>query len=128
MPEHPNVALIRGTYEATDITTLMGFYAEDMAWHWLGSGPLCGDYKGRDAVLAVFGRIQELCGGTFRIEVHDVMANDEHAVALTRWTASRQGKRLDVLDTDVYHVKDGNVVEFWSFVGDQRRDAEFWSD
>lgn len=127
MAEHPNVAVIRRTYEATDIATLAGFYAEDLVWHWPGTGPLCGDYKGRDAVLSAFARIQELCGGTFRIEVHDVLANDEHGVALTRWTAGRPEKELNVLDTDVYHIRGGKVVEFWSFVGDQVQDAEFWS-
>ncbi len=127
MAEHPNAQLARNVYEATDIETLAGFYAENMVWHWPGTGPLCGDYKGRDAVLAAFARIQELCGRTFRIEVHDVMANDEHAVALTRWTASRRGKQLNLINTDVYHIKGGKVVEFWSFVEDQRADAEFWS-
>lgn len=127
MAEHPNAALIRQTYAAGDIETLSRLYADDMVWHWLGSGPLCGDYQGRDAVLAVFGRIQELCRRTFRIEVHDVLANDEHAVALSRWTGSRDGKELNVLDTDVYHIRDAKVVEFWSFVGDQRQDADFWS-
>ena len=127
MAEHPNAVLIRRTYEATDIATLAGFYAEDMVWHWPGTGPLCGDYKGRDAILAAFARIQELSGRSFRIEVHDVLANDEHGVALTRWTASRQGKQLNLLDTDVYHIRDGKVVEFWSFVEDQRLDDEFWS-
>ena len=127
MAEHPNAALIRQTYNAADAAALASFYAEDMAWHWPGSGPLCGDYKGRDAVLAVFGRIQELCGGTFRIEVHDVLANDEHGVALTRWTASRQGKHLNVLDADVYHIRDSKIVEFWSFAEDQGLVNEFWS-
>ncbi len=127
MAEHPNALLIRRTYEATDIARLAGLYGGDVVWHWPGTGRLCGDYNGRDAVLTVFGRIQELCGGTFRIEVHDVLANDEHAVALTRWTASRQGKQLNVRDTDVYHIRDGKVVEFWSFVEDQRLDEEFWS-
>ena len=98
---------------------------------WSGTGPvpapLCGDYKGRDAVLGAYARIQELCDRTFRIELHDVLANDQHGVALTRWTASREGKQLNVQVTDVYHIKDGKVVEFWSFVEDQRLDAGFWS-
>lgn len=33
-------------------------------------------------VLGFFAKTMELSGGTFRMEVHDVMANDDHAVAL----------------------------------------------
>ncbi len=52
--------------------------------------------------------------------MHDVLANDEHAVALTRATGSRQGRQLSSLDTNVHHMSNGKVTEFWSFPEDQR--------
>jgi hypothetical protein len=33
-------------------------------------------------VLGYFGKTMELTGGNFQVEVHDVVANDEHAVGL----------------------------------------------
>ena len=84
-------------------------------------------HRGRDAVFAIFAKTTQLSGGTFKIELHDVLANDQHAVALTRGTASRQGKQLNSLDTDVYHMSNGKVTEFWSFAEDQRLTDEFWS-
>jgi uncharacterized protein len=41
-----------------------------------------GDYEGRDATLASFEKEFELSGGTYTVEVHDVLANDNHTVAL----------------------------------------------
>ncbi len=78
-------------------------------------------------MFAVFAKVGQLSGGTFKIDVHDVVANDEHAVALTRATGSREGRQLNSLDADVYHVSGGKVREWWSFVEDDRKTDEFWS-
>jgi hypothetical protein len=36
----------------------------------------------------------ELTGGNFRVEVHDIVANDEHAVGLHTAHAEREGRTL----------------------------------
>jgi hypothetical protein len=45
-----------------------------------------------DDILDFFARTMELTGGTFRVELHDVVANDEHAVALYVARGEREGK------------------------------------
>jgi ketosteroid isomerase-like protein len=65
--------------------------------------------------------------GSVQLELHDVVANDEHAVALQRATGSRKGKEYDALEIDIFHIRDGEVTEFWSFSEDQRLTDEFWS-
>ncbi len=130
MADHPNAALLRKGYEAFgkgDMATITELFAEDLVWHLAGNNPLSGVHRGRDAVFAIFAKTTQLSGGTFKIDLHDVLANDEHAVALTRATASREGKQLNSLDTDVYHVSDGKVTEWWSFVENGRVTDEFWS-
>jgi ketosteroid isomerase-like protein len=59
--------------------------------------------------------------------LHDVLANDEHAVGLARATGSRQGKQLDSRDVAIYHVSNGKITEAWTFAEDQRVTDEFWS-
>ena len=130
MADHPNATLLRNGYEAFgkgDMATITELFSEDVVWHVPGDSQLSGEHRGRDAVFAIFAKTTQLSGGTFKIELHDVLANDEHAVALTRARASREGKHYDSLDTDVYHVSGGKVTEFWSFPGDQRLADEFWS-
>ena len=130
MAEHPNVGLVKQGYEAFakgDMATLADVLDENMVWHTSGNNPLAGEYKGRDAVFKMFAQLVELSGGTFRNEPHDILANDEHAVALTRETARRQGKQLDEPSIQVYHIRDGKVTEAWSFEYDSRRYDEFWS-
>ena len=130
MAEHPNVALLRKGYEAFakgDIAAITDMFAEDMVWHVPGNNLISGEHKGRDAVFAVFAKTMELTGGTFKLDLHDIVANDEHTVSLSRASASRQGKQLDLLGADIYHIRNGKVTEWWSFVEDQRLDDEFWS-
>jgi len=130
MAEHPNAGLLRRAYEAFDkgdMATISELLSKDVVWHWPGRGPLCGDYVGLDAVLAVFGKMAELSGGTFTAPVHDILANDEHGVALTRSVGSRLGRQLNTPNVDVSHIVDGKVTEFWSFAMDQHAEDEFWS-
>jgi len=130
MAEHPNVGLLRKGYEAFakgDMATLTELFSEDAVWHVPGANPISGVHRGRDAVFAAFAKTGQLSGGTLKIELHDVLSNDEHAVALTRETASRQGKQYDMLEVAVYHVRNGKVTEYWAFPEDQRRYDEFWS-
>jgi hypothetical protein len=61
-------------------------------------------------VLALFGRLAEETGGTFRTDVHDLLANDEHGVGLVTVTAPRDHS-LTVNDVNVFHLCDGQVTE-----------------
>ena len=127
MAEHPNVTLIRRTYEGL----MQGYYvsaltetlSDDVVWHLPGSHPLAGDHRGRKAVLEAMAKFD----GFVRIELHDVVGNDQHVVALLRARGSRKGKTYQAMEVDIFHVRDGRVTEFWSFSEDQRLTDEFWS-
>jgi ketosteroid isomerase-like protein len=119
---HPNEDLIRRGYDAFssgDMQTLRELFHPDIVWHTPGRSQLAGDHQGVDAVLGFFGQTMELTGGTFRVEVHDVVANDEHAVGLNSVHAERAGKTLEDNNTLVFHVRDGKVTEVWQYSSDQ---------
>ena len=95
---HPNEDLVRRGYKAFgtgDIATLSELFADDIVWHAGGRSPITGDYKGKDEVFGFFAQLAERAGGTFRIDIHDVLANDEHVVALVMATGEREGKTLN---------------------------------
>jgi hypothetical protein len=107
--------------------TVQSLFAEDVVWHFPGRGPLAGDYKGVGEVMAWLGRSAELTGGTLRLEVHDILANDEHGVALTRATAERGSKQLADNGVSIFHIRDGKAVEVWTHLGDLYASDDFWS-
>jgi len=127
---HPNEELLRNGYaafEKGDLDTLRGLFTDDIVWHSPGRSPLAGDYRGIDEVFGLFGKVFELSGGTFRNEIHDILADDEHAVALVSATGERNGKTLNDKQAHVFHVRDGKVTEFWLQPGDLYANDDFWS-
>lgn len=110
-----------------DLAALSELLADDVTWHVRGVGPLSGDYHGRDEVFAFFGRLAEATAGTFRLDVHDVLANDEHTVALCTLSASRGTKSVETPVANVSHVRDGKVTEFWAATTDPQASIDFWS-
>lgn len=64
-------------------------FADDLVWHVAGRSVIAGDYAGKDQVFGFFGRLQELSEGTSEVEVHDLLANDEHGVAIVIESATR---------------------------------------
>ena len=78
-------------------------------------------------MLGYFGRTMELTDGNFRVEVHDVVANDEHGVGLNSVHAERAGRTLEDNNTLVFHVRDGKVTEVWQYWSDQYAADELFS-
>ena len=81
---------------------------------------------GRDDVFGFFARLAEETGGTFRLDIHDVLANDEHAIALCTLSATRGGKSMEVPVANVHHIRDGKVTEFWGATADPQATIDFW--
>ena len=127
---HPGEDLVREAFAAFgrgDLDALRDqFFAADVCFHFPGRGALAGHHQGAGQVLAMFGRAFELTGGTLRLEVHDVVANDEHAVALFTAYGERSGRRLEDRIVEVIHVRDGKATEIWLYPTDLYVTDEFW--
>jgi uncharacterized protein len=92
---HPNEDLLRRGYEAFgsgDINTVLALFDDDIAWHTAGSNQTSGDYRGHQEVLGYFGKLMELSGGSFHLDIHDIVANDTHGVALVTTHGERDGQ------------------------------------
>lgn len=117
MSDHPNVARIRDGYAAFakgDFVALDDIFDADLLWHETGQNQLAGDYHGRDAVYAHFGKLAEVLQGSFHLELQSLFADDEHGVALVFSTGSRDGRSLTGYGAQIFRLRDGKVVEFWS--------------
>lgn len=123
MLEHPNAAIIRNFYGTSGGPDAVAHLLDEgVVWHLPGGNPMSGDHVGRNAVLAAMRYFEGV-----QLEVHDVVANDDHAVALLRARGTRKGRQYDALEIDAFHIKDGKITEFWSFSEDQRLTDEYWS-
>jgi ketosteroid isomerase-like protein len=112
----------RRAYEAFsrgDITAVFGILGPDITWHVPGSSPLSGDYKGHDQVGAFFAATMELSGGTFTIDVHNILAQQDQVVVLCTVAAERLGQSWSSPEVHVWRVAGTQAVDFCEFQGDQ---------
>lgn len=127
---HPNEELLRKGYAAfanADLETIQNLFADDIVWHVAGRSQIAGDYKGKDEVFGFLAKVITLSEGTFKIDLHDCLANDDHAVAITQATATRGGRTADFRGVTVYHVRDGKVTEAITVPRDPYLEDDFWS-
>jgi ketosteroid isomerase-like protein len=125
-----NAATARRGYEAFssgDMQALAEVIAEDVVWHCAGRGRLAGDKRGRDATFAYFGQLAELTGGTFRVELHDLTASDDHIAGIQTVTGERAGRSLNLREALVFHLRDGKIVEAWEQMADTQTWDEFFA-
>jgi uncharacterized protein len=125
-----NEELLRRGYDAFaagDIDTVLGVFAPDIAWHIPGESQISGDYHGHQEVMAFLGKLMEITGGTFRLEVHDVLANDTHGAVLVTAYAQRDGQPFEMREVHTWHVAGGKATEFWAFEEDSAETDEFFS-
>jgi uncharacterized protein len=125
-----NAALIRNGYDAFargDVQGALAGFAQDILWHIPGRGPLSRDYRGHAEVLGFFSRFMELSGGTFRVQVDDVLSKDERVVVLCTESAQRGGRTWSSPQVHVWTVRNGRATVFWQYQGDQQTEDEFWS-
>ena len=125
-----NAALIRNGYDAFargDVQGALAAFAQDILWHIPGRGPLSRDYRGPAEVLGFFSHFMELSGGTFRIQVDDVLAKGERVVVLCTESAQRGGRSWSSPQVHVWTVRNGRATVFWQYQGDQQTEDEFWS-
>jgi len=125
MSEHPNATLIRDALDALaarEVDTLAGYLADDVAWHYIGGAE---PIRGKAAVLGMF----EPGNRDFEIqtEIHDIVANDQHGVALVNATATRGGRTLAYRTAEILHVRNGKVTERWAFSDDTAAITAFFA-
>jgi ketosteroid isomerase-like protein len=114
MAEHPDVARIKDGYAAFakgDFAALNDLFAEDLLWHATGRNQLVGEYRGREAVYEFFGKLMEVTEGSFHLDLHTVLVDGDHGIALAVATASRGGRSMEVNEAHVFHLHDGKVVD-----------------
>jgi len=129
MGDHPNAVLFKkgyGAFMAGDMDTVRSLFAPDILWHVSGNNHFAGDYQGVDSVLTLFGQYFQETGGTFKVDVHDILANDIHGVAIATLSAQKDGKSLSDRYVQLVQMKDGLQTESWIYADNPDVIDDFW--
>src|SRR6056297_3862809 len=129
--EHPNATKVRRAHEAFktgDMDTVRELFDwDDIRWVLPGKSIVSGVDHGMEAVFANFGRCHELTDGTYSAIGFDYLGSDDHAVALARLTAQRNGRSLELDEAVIFTIRDGKFVEAYHLAYDQYAWDEFFS-
>jgi hypothetical protein len=127
---HPNVERLRtflDAFAARDAERIRETLAAGAVWHVGGTHQFSGDYRGRDAILEYFDRVNAETTGTLRLDPIEVLANDQRGAAFLRVTAERSGRHLEVTMAEAIEFDgDGRIREFWAHATDQDAINSFW--
>lgn len=124
MSEHPNAALYRTVMERFgegDSSAFEDAIADDVVWWQIGSPePL----RGKQAVLDSMSGME---GVDFEVDMHDVLATDDHVVGLVTATVRVGDETFTYRTAEIAHVEEGKVTERWAFSDDTRAIIDFFS-
>ena len=124
MDEHPNAAAFRAAMaQPQNPQDMMDSLDDNVEWHEIGSAePL----RGKEAVVK---RWTSGDLGNYQIEskLHDVVANDDHTIALMENTVTRDGKSFTYRTAEIVHMRDGKVTARWAFSDDTDRINKFFA-
>ena len=122
MAEHPNVTVAREMGEAMsrgDLEAAASYLADDVIWHEIGRAE---PRRGKAELAAGMGEVDyEITG-----QLHDILGNDEHVVALIDATGTRGDHSLSYRVAEIYHVLDGKIIERWAFSDDTAAITDFF--
>ena len=77
------------------------------SWIICGAGPLAGTYTGPNEIFGFWKRVAAKTGGGLELELEDVLANDERAVALVSVRGRRAGRELEERQVAVFEIAGG---------------------
>jgi ketosteroid isomerase-like protein len=124
MADHPNAALVREFLDGFNTGNMEGLIErldDDIEWHEIGRAE---PIRGKAALG------ERMAGGaaayTIDAKLHDVVANDDHTVALVEATATRDGRTFTYKVAEIYHIKNGKVTGRWAFSDDTAAINEFF--
>jgi ketosteroid isomerase-like protein len=110
------IQTVRSGFEAFkrgDLKAVGELFTDDAVWHGRGSTKFGGDFKGRDAIMGNMAQFAQ----TFQdiqLDIHDILANEQHVVALVNSSVKRNGKTYEDHQTFVFHLNnEGKTTETW---------------
>ena len=106
-----------------ELETSGSLLSDDVEWHEIGRAePTRGLAALRERMSEPDAQGWDITG-----ETHDIVAGEDHVVALITATAKKGDRSLTYRVAEVYHVKDGKITGRWAMSDDTEAIARFFA-
>jgi len=125
-----NRATIRSIYDAfanEDYAKGLALCDPKVTFQISGKSNLTGKYDATNFVSGLVTKWKELSGGQYKLEVHDILASDRHAVALASVKFERHGKMNEYRSAQVWRIENGKPVAWYEYLRDGYQFDTIWS-
>ena len=121
-----NIELLKQIYLGTE--DLEGRYVSDFTIFSPGAAQTAGSFVGLEAAGAHVELYKRLSGGTYAMEsLATYLADDDYGLAVSRITAERNGKSLDMIGFGIWKFQNGKAIAHWECPANLAEWDEFWS-
>ncbi len=107
-----------GFYEGSPKDDLSELVDEDAFALIGGNNALSGTHRGKNGVLAAIDSYRRAAADGLELEMHDILANDDHGMAIVRISASRGDTTYDEYETHVFEIVDGLIAGIFVYWND----------
>ncbi len=118
---HPNAIILNKIYSdfsKNDLTSLMAACADEVTFQVAGKSKLAGKFTKETFEQNYLAPMLEMTDHTLKLEVHDILASDRHAVALASQTLVRDGKTVQMRTVHVWRFENGKPVAWYEYPRD----------
>lgn len=90
---------------------------------------MSGEYRGLADSVALLAKLAQWTHGAPRIDVHDLLANEQHGILMYTVSARHAERVLTYRYVDIYHFREGKITEVWGQVSSDAAEFDaFYSD
>jgi hypothetical protein len=117
---------IDAAFGAGNPEEIFSFFTDDVVAHISGKSSMAGDHKGKQTLMALFGRYMAALGANPVVETHALLADDTHGVQLQTLRSAKGSRKLDVKNITIYHFRDAKISEMWTVDDDPQAADAFY--
>jgi ketosteroid isomerase-like protein len=128
--KHSNALILEKIYEDFqngNIDSMLRSCDEKITFQVAGKSKLAGKFTKENFKVGFFDKLSTLSDGTFKLEIHDVLASDRHGIVLASNSFTRAGEKVELRTVHVWRFENGKPVAWYEYPRDLYRFDQVWA-
>lgn len=128
--QHSNAKILEQIYldlSKGNIQSVLNTCADQITFQVPGKAVLAGKYSKMNFHKDFFSKLMELTNGTFKTEIHDILASDRHAVVLATDYLIRGGQPFEYRTVHVWRFEGEKPVAWYQYPRDLYQYDVVWA-